>query len=85
MKKVAGYIRVSTILQAEEGESLTTQRQQISEFVKQRKNPLPWTHQDHLEIINALKQRDPEKAKQAIVNHRVKARDAFLGKRVIDE
>jgi DNA-binding GntR family transcriptional regulator len=55
------------------------------EFVKQRKKPLPWTHRDHLEIISALKQRDPEKAKQAIVNHRVKARDAFLGKSKINE
>lgn len=55
------------------------------EFVKQRKKPLPWTHRDHLEIISALKQRDPEKAKQAIVNHRVKARDAFLGKTKINE
>jgi DNA-binding GntR family transcriptional regulator len=50
------------------------------EYAKQRKTPLPWTHRDHLEILNALKQRDPEKAKKAIVDHRVKSRDAFLGK-----
>jgi len=55
------------------------------EYAKQRKKPLPWTHSDHLEIISALKQRDPEKAKQAIVSHRVKARDAFLGKSKINE
>jgi DNA-binding GntR family transcriptional regulator len=55
------------------------------EFAKQRKKPLPWTHRDHLGIIDALKQRDPEKAKQAIVSHRVKARDAFLGKGKINE
>lgn len=50
------------------------------EYAKQRKTPLPWTHRDHLEILNALRQRDPEKAKKAIVDHRVKSRDAFLGK-----
>lgn len=55
------------------------------EYAKQRKKPLPWTHGDHLEIISALKLRNPEKAKQAIVNHRVKARDAFLGASKINE
>ncbi len=50
------------------------------EYAKQRKTPLPWTHRDHLEILNALEQRDPEKAKKAIVDHRAKSRDAFLGK-----
>jgi DNA-binding GntR family transcriptional regulator len=50
------------------------------EFAKQRKTPLPWTHQDHLGILKALKQRNPDKAKKAIVSHRVKSRDAFLGK-----
>lgn len=48
------------------------------QFARNRKKPLPWTHQDHLEILKAFKQRDTEKVKQAIGNHRVKARDAFL-------
>jgi GntR family transcriptional regulator, rspAB operon transcriptional repressor len=52
------------------------------QFAKQRKGPLPGTHQDHLEIMEALKQRDPKKARQAILSHREKARDAFLGKKV---
>ena len=34
MKKVAGYIRVSTLGQAEEGESLNTQTEQIKSFAK---------------------------------------------------
>jgi len=33
-QKAVGYIRVSTAMQASEGESLTTQRNQIQEFVK---------------------------------------------------
>ena len=32
--KAAGYIRVSTLSQAEEGESLSTQFKQIKSFVK---------------------------------------------------
>lgn len=34
--KVAGYIRVSTPSQAEEGESLSTQTDQIAQFVKMK-------------------------------------------------
>lgn len=34
--KVAGYIRVSTAIQASEGESLTTQKQQIQDFARQK-------------------------------------------------
>jgi site-specific DNA recombinase len=34
--KVAGYIRVSTAIQASEGESLSTQEQQIKDYIKQR-------------------------------------------------
>ena len=51
------------------------------EFAKKRKTPLPWTHQDHLDILEALKKRDPDKAKKCIVSHRIKSRDAFLRKR----
>jgi site-specific DNA recombinase len=36
MKKAAGYIRVSTLAQVEKGESLTTQKEQIQSFAKQR-------------------------------------------------
>jgi len=35
-KKAVGYIRVSTIIQVKEGESLTTQRQQIVEYAKNK-------------------------------------------------
>jgi DNA-binding GntR family transcriptional regulator len=42
-----------------------------------------WTLQDHLDIFEALRSRDAEKAKQAISAHRIKARDALLGKHVI--
>lgn len=53
---------------------------QIVRFQKarSRKKPLPWTHKDHLEILRALRKRDPEKAKEAIRRHRTKARQAFL-------
>jgi DNA-binding GntR family transcriptional regulator len=53
---------------------------QIVRFQKarSRKKPLPWTHKDHLEILKAIKNRDPEKAKEAIRRHRAKAREAFL-------
>lgn len=34
--KACGYVRVSTAMQAEEGESLATQRKQIEDFVKQK-------------------------------------------------
>ena len=48
------------------------------QYARNRKLPLPWTHQDHRDIIKALKLRNPEKVKKAIRIHRVKARDAFL-------
>lgn len=48
------------------------------QYARNRKKPLPWTHQDHLNILAALKQRDSVKAKKAVQNHRIKARDAFL-------
>ena len=48
------------------------------QYARNRKKPLPWTHQDHLDILAALKDRDPDKAKKAVRIHRIKARDAFL-------
>lgn len=48
------------------------------QFARNRNRPLPWTDQDHREILEALKARDPERAKAAIGSHRRKARDAFL-------
>jgi DNA-binding GntR family transcriptional regulator len=50
------------------------------QFVRNRKGPLPWTQEDHLKILEALKQRDLEKLKTAIRNHINRARDAFLKK-----
>lgn len=35
-KRAVGYVRVSTVIQAKEGESLSTQRQQITDFCKQK-------------------------------------------------
>ena len=35
-KRAVGYIRVSTVIQAKEGESLSTQKLQITDFAKQR-------------------------------------------------
>lgn len=35
-KKAVGYIRVSTTIQAKEGESLSTQKQQIEEYAKSK-------------------------------------------------
>lgn len=53
---------------------------QIVRFQKarKRKKPLPWTNQDHQEILEALRSRDPERARMAIQDHRSKAREAFL-------
>jgi DNA-binding GntR family transcriptional regulator len=48
------------------------------EHARNRKKPLPWTHQDHRNILKALKLRDPERVKKAIQSHREKASDAFL-------
>ncbi len=42
------------------------------------KDRLPWTNDDHLEILQSLQMGDPEKAKKAITQHRIKARDVFL-------
>lgn len=49
-------------------------------FSLHQHRPYSWTLQDHLEILNALRNRDSEKAKQAIRSHRIKARDALLQK-----
>jgi DNA-binding GntR family transcriptional regulator len=47
-------------------------------FAQHQNSPYAWTLQDHLDIFEALRSRDAEKAKQAIRNHRMKARDALL-------
>lgn len=49
-------------------------------FAKNQNIPYEWTLQDHLDILEALRGRNSEKAKQAIRNHRFKARDALLEK-----
>jgi DNA-binding GntR family transcriptional regulator len=51
------------------------------QYARNRKKPLPWTHQDHQDILAALKKRDSDQAKKAVQIHRIKARDAFLKKR----
>ena len=50
------------------------------QLVRKRTKPLPWANNDHLSILNALKERDVEKAKAAIREHRIKSRDAYLQK-----
>jgi len=48
------------------------------QIARGRSRRLPWTNQDHLNILSALKARDLNKAKEAIKQHRLKAREAFL-------
>jgi DNA-binding GntR family transcriptional regulator len=50
-------------------------------FAQNQNVPYAWTLQDHMDIIEALRSRNAEKAKQAIRSHRIKARDALLEKR----
>ena len=45
-KKAVGYIRVSTSIQAKEGESLSTQRDQIIEYAKNKGWKLEHTYSD---------------------------------------
>ncbi len=47
-------------------------------FARQSKTKLSWTDEDHQNILNALQGRNPEKAKETIRNHLLRARDAFL-------
>jgi DNA-binding GntR family transcriptional regulator len=50
-------------------------------FSRNEHRPYSWTLQDHLEILDALRNRDSENAKKAIRSHRIKSRDALLQKR----
>jgi DNA-binding GntR family transcriptional regulator len=52
-------------------------RFQIARQVKKR---LPWTNSDHRKILEALRAKNPQMAKQIVTEHRIKARDAFLDK-----
>jgi len=45
-KKAVGYIRVSTIIQVKEGESLSTQRQQIVDYAKNKDWELDYIYSD---------------------------------------
>ncbi len=47
-------------------------------FTRGRSKRLPWTDQDHRNILDALKSRDATKAKTFIKEHRLKARETFL-------
>ena len=51
------------------------------QFARGQFRRLPWTNQDHLNILEALKARDPNQAKEAIKEHRLRAREAFLHQR----
>jgi DNA-binding GntR family transcriptional regulator len=42
--------------------------------------PFSGTLQDHLEILNAFRDRDLEKIKKAILNHRIRTQKALLQK-----
>lgn len=61
--------------------NLQIARYKIARNIKKR---LPWTNSDHLEIVESLSERNPQKAKEAVVRHRIKARDAFLKEAGID-
>jgi DNA-binding GntR family transcriptional regulator len=52
-------------------------RFQIARQVTKR---LPWTNSDHRKIIKALRDKNPQMAKQIVTEHRIKARDAFLSR-----
>jgi DNA-binding GntR family transcriptional regulator len=48
------------------------------QFARQQRSKLDWTDKDHFEILSALKDRNPERAKAAMKRHLQTARDAFL-------
>ena len=56
-------------------------RYQVARNIKKR---LPWTNNDHLEILKNLRERNAQRAKESVMQHRVKARDAFLKEAGID-
>ena len=56
-------------------------RFKVAQNIKKR---LPWTNSDHKKIIKALKMRNPQKAREAVTEHRVKARNALLEREEID-
>ncbi len=74
------------IIQLTENERLINMYQQLNahvnivrfQFARNRKKALPWTHHDHKAILDALRERDPEKAIRAVREHRDRARKAFL-------
>jgi DNA-binding GntR family transcriptional regulator len=47
-------------------------------YARQAKKKLPWTDRDHENILKALKERDGERAKRAMEEHLLRARDTFL-------
>ena len=61
--------------------NLQIARYRVARNIKKR---LPWTNSDHLEIIQSLRERNPQKAKEAVTQHRIKARNVFLKKEGID-
>ena len=56
-------------------------RFKVAQNIKKR---LPWTNSDHRKIIKALSLRNPQKAREAVTEHRVKARNALLEREEID-
>lgn len=56
-------------------------RYRVAHNIKKR---LPWTNSDHRAILKALRLKDPQRAKKAITEHRVKARNVFMEKEEID-
>jgi DNA-binding GntR family transcriptional regulator len=47
-------------------------------FARRAKRKLSWTDQDHARILRAIKENDPQKAKETMREHLLRARDAFL-------
>ena len=50
-------------------------RFQVARNIKKR---LPWTNSDHREILQSFRERNPQKARNMVTQHRIKARDVFL-------
>lgn len=47
-------------------------------------NRLPWTDSDHFEILQSFRERDPQKAMEAVSKHREKAIEFFLNSKIAD-
>jgi len=47
-------------------------------YPRKPKKKLPWTDNDHQEILNAIKARDADRVRRCLIEHRMKTKSAFL-------